>query len=360
MGVVEADEVVLQARLRAQLLTDRGGRSPREVVHRLLAIQAQDGRGARLAVRARSRGLAAVDVDDGLERRQLVVSWLNRGTLHLVTAEDYWWLHPLTTPQLATGNARRLRQEGVTAAAAQRGVDAVVATVAEGPQTRASLRAHLDAAGIPTAGQALVHILAAATLQGLVVRGPMVGGEHAFVSAEGWLGPAPPPMERADALVLLAGRYLAGHAPASAEDLAKWAGITIADARRGMASAPGFDVEDGPGEGTLPTPRLLGPFDPLLHGWVSRAPFVGAHTAVVTTNGVFRPVALVGGRVVATWSLPGGVVTIAPLEPVPDTKLSLLVADAADVLRYLGLPDRPAVVAPLGPVGVKPQMGTRD
>jgi len=53
--------------------------------------------------------LSASDVDAALsQRRSLIVTWLNRGTLHLVRSEDYWWLHPLTTPQLRTGNSRRL------------------------------------------------------------------------------------------------------------------------------------------------------------------------------------------------------------------------------------------------------------
>ena len=47
--------------------------------------------------------------------------------------------------------------------------------------TRDRLRGVLDAIGVPTAGQALVHILYRATLDGLIVRGPMVGSEHAFV-----------------------------------------------------------------------------------------------------------------------------------------------------------------------------------
>jgi Winged helix DNA-binding domain len=53
-----------------------------------LAIQAPDPRGARLAIRARSAGLSASDVDSALARRSLIVTWLNRGTLHLVRAED--------------------------------------------------------------------------------------------------------------------------------------------------------------------------------------------------------------------------------------------------------------------------------
>jgi Winged helix DNA-binding domain len=293
-----------------------------------------------LAIRARSTGLTSAEVDEALRRKELVVSWLNRGTLHLVAAEDYWWLHPLTTPQLATGNARRLRQEGITPAQSERAIEVVAAAVGKGPQTRTALRAALDGAGIPTAGQAVVHVLAAATIRGIVVRGPMIGNDHAFVSVDAWLGPAPSPMDRAGALARLASRYLAGHAPASAEDLAKWAGITLADARLGMASAK----EVAGRVAGLPAPLLLGPFDPLLHGWVSRAPVVGAHRSVVTSNGLFRPVGLVGGIVVATWSLAGGVVTIAPLAPIADGDLGVLAGDAADVLRYLGLPDRPTVI----------------
>jgi hypothetical protein len=339
--VVNEDGGVRTARLDAQLLTRRRKRSVPEVVRHLLAVQAQDGRGARLAIRARAAGVAASDVDDGLRCGRLVVSWLNRGTLHLVAAEDYWWLHALTTPQLATGNGRRLRQEGVTANQARRGIDAVVAAVADGPRTRPQLRACLDAAGIPTAGQALVHILVAATLEGHIVRGPMMGADQAFVSVGAWLGAAPPPLDRADALSLLARRYLRSHAPASAEDLAKWAGITVTDARHGLASTPGVA---GKRTAALPPPRLLGPFDPLLLGWASRKPFVGSHGSVVTTNGVFRPVALVGGRVVGTWSLSARAVRLAPLASIGGEDLSLLVRDAADVVRYLGLPERQVVI----------------
>ena len=69
------------------------------------------GRGWRCA-RA-PRALAAADVDRALsEERSLLITWLNRGTLHLVRSEDYPWLQALTTPPLLTGNARRLRPGG--------------------------------------------------------------------------------------------------------------------------------------------------------------------------------------------------------------------------------------------------------
>jgi DNA glycosylase AlkZ-like len=334
---------VAAARFAAQQLTERSERTPAEVVRNLLAVQAQDHRGARLAIRSRSARVTSTDVDEALNNRELVVSWLNRGTLHLVCADDYWWLHPLTTPQLRTANARRLRQEGVTTHNLQWATDVIAAAVAHGPKTRADLRALLDEAGIPTVGQALVHILVAATLEGLVVRGPMVGQDQAFVSAEAWLGSPPPAIERAQALARLANRYLAGHAPASANDLANWAGITLREARQGLESADEVPTQAGK---RLPAPRLLGPFDPLLHGWKTRTFVLGDHRTVITTNGIFRPVALVGGRVVGTWSLRDGNVKIVPLEPVRDEAVRLLIEDAADVLRFLGLPDQPATFAP--------------
>jgi hypothetical protein len=343
---------VFRARLTAQQLSGPRARRCEDVVTRLLAVQAQDPRGARLAVRSRSTRLSAADVDDSLTARRLLITWLNRGTLHLVTPDDYWWLHPLTTPQLATGNVRRLGQEGVSPAQAERGVDVVALAVADGPQTRTQLRDRLTAAGVPTSGQALVHVLVAASLRGHIVRGPMVGGEQAFVAVADWLGDPPEPLDRDEALARLARRYLAGHGPADAHDLAKWAGVPLGQSRRGLdlidedlvpCDGGLVDLADRDRAKDVPPPRLLGPYDPLLHGWVSRDPFVGEHRHVVTNNGLFRPVALVGGRVVATWGLADGTLTIRTLEPIDATATEALRKDAAAVLRFLDLPLRPAV-----------------
>lgn len=45
--------------------------------------------------------------------------------------------------------------------------------------------------------------------------------------------------------------------------------------------------------GMLPPPRLLGMFDPVLHGWSDRSFVTGADKEVVTANGMFRATALV-------------------------------------------------------------------
>src|SRR6476620_10103245 len=133
---------MIRERLTAQLLAGPPARDPVAVAERLLAIQGQDARGARLAIRARSTGLSAADVDRALsEERSLLITWLNRGTLHLVRSEDYPWLQMLTTPPLLTSCSRRLRQEGVTTQQGEKAVKTIERSlVKEGPLTRHQLR----------------------------------------------------------------------------------------------------------------------------------------------------------------------------------------------------------------------------
>jgi hypothetical protein len=339
---------MITERFSAQLLTGAPARSAEEVTGRLLAVQGQDPRGARLAIRARSAGLTAADVDRALTAdRSLLITWLNRGTLHLVRTEDYWWLQPLLAPRIATANARRLAQEGVPPADADQAVAVIEESLtAEGPLTRLQLRDRIAAAGVRTEGQALVHELIAASLRSVAVRGPMAGGQHAYALVRDWLG-APPPFDRDAALAELARRFLAGHGPAGDRDLARWSGLPVSDARRGLAAIAGQLAQRADGlvdlagerRGTgVPPPRLLGAFDPLLHGWASREPVLGPHTGIVTVNGLFRPFALVGGRAVATWGLAGGEVTLNWLADVPAAARAALAADEADVRRFLGLP----------------------
>lgn len=340
-------------RLEVQGLTRRADRTPDDVVRRILAVQAQDLRGARLAVRSRSTDLLARDVDAAFDARRLVVAWLNRGTLHLVAAEDYWWLHPLTTPQLATNSRRRLEQEGVSPAQLETGVEVVSRAVTAGPMSRDDLRTLLDDAGVPTKRQAFIHVLFAASLRGLLLRGPVLpGGEQAFVDPVTWLGPRPPDPDPDEALGRLARRYLVAHGPARDADLATWAGTTLGAARRGLAVLGSTADDDGlhrlPGAaaaaGAVPAPVLLGPFDPVLHGWADREAVIGRHTGLVTSNGIFKASALVGGRTVGTWTLPGGRVTLDAFEPLTPDVVAALAEDARAVHHYLGLHDREMVV----------------
>lgn len=340
------DSALLAARLGAQRLSGPPAQDVVEATRHLLAVQAQDPRGARLALRARTTSKHASDLHGALTvHRSLIVTWANRGTLHLIAAEDEPLLHALTTPQLRTSSDRRLGREGVSPAQAERATRAIVRALSkEGPMTREQIRALLDRQGLPTAGQALVHILFRATLEGLIVRGPMVGSEQAFVLVADWLGQREA-IDRDRALAELARRYLRGHGPADEYDLAKWAQLPLRDVRRGLDAIAreltrrtdglvDLPREDPP---PMPPPRLLGPFEPLLLGWRSRTFVLGKAVDVVTTNGIVRPIALVRGRAVGTWTMPRGQVKVDLWAKQPGTVMAALEREATAVEAYLSV-----------------------
>jgi hypothetical protein len=341
---------LIAERYAAQLLTGPPAGDPVGVAERLLAVQGQDGRGVRLAVRARTQGLTVADFDRALSQdRTLLITWCNRGTLHLIRREDYPLLAQLTMPPVFTANARRLDQEGLTPADAERAVAVIERALGEeGPLTRVQLRERIAEAGIRTEGQALVHLLVQACLLGVAIRGPMIGRQHAYALVHDWLGPQPAAADRDRALAELARRYLRGHAPADDRDLAKWAGLPLRDARAGLGAIASElrEREDGllelagsPSQRSdaMPVPRLLGAFDPILLGWRSREFIVGGQGPAIMIGGMFVAFALVGGRAAGLWRIEKGRISIEPFGRLAARDRRALEADGDDVIRYLGL-----------------------
>ena len=171
---------------------------------------------------------------------------------------------------------------------------------------------------------------------------------QAFVLVDEWLGPSTQPDQaREHSLAELARRYVAGHGPATPEDLARWSGLPVGDARIGFSAiaedlAPVngmFDFAERAdlGDSGLPEPRLLGPFEPVLLGWTSRTGVMGGlERRLITTNGVFRAFALVDGVAAANWRIRRTTIDLEPLRPIPSAAAAALDRDAQDVLRFLG------------------------
>ena len=121
---------------------------------------------------------------------------------------------------------------------------------------------------------------------------------------------------------MIAARFVRSHAPVSAHDLARWADLTMSDARAGLAAAAGvvprtidgrdlFVTEALLDAGTLdrePTEHLparaLPGFDELVLGYRDRTAQLDAdHEKLVVPggNGVFSNTLVLDGRVVGTW-----------------------------------------------------------
>ena len=363
-----SDDRVRRLRLRAQRLTPQSAEALKgvgQVVGGLCGVQAQEAQAAALAVRARSVGLVAGDVEDARVRERSVVrTWGPRGTLHLLATEDLGWLLPLLGPVFIAAGGRRRAELGLDEDTYARGIRAMRDVLASrGPLTRDELVEQLAARGLHVEGQARPHLLARAALEGVVCLGPDKGAEPTYVLLSDWVEPGPPLSEDA-ALAELACRYLGAYGPATPEDLASWSGLPMSKIRTAWqriasrlveveveaASSPGWMLkeraawldEDEPPPQT-PVVRLLPRFDVYLLGYRSRDLAVPRRYAkrVNAGGGIVHPTLLVDGRVVGTWKSKRRKdhldVLVEPFgELVPEVRPGLE-ADVADLGRFLGV-----------------------
>jgi hypothetical protein len=266
---------IIAARISSQGLSAPAG-DARSVLGRLVGLQAQDDWIAPYAIRPR-----AATVGSGAT----VVSWLMRGTLHMVDAQDAWWLVELLGPHFAAKGRPRRLQLGLTDSLLATAVPALVARL---PASRTELLSELAAVGVP-AGQARAHALAYAGLTGELC---ILDGVYARVPA----GRKVPK----DRMAELARRYLVGYGPATVQDFAAWSGLPHSLARPAFDSVSPATFRSGP----VPRVRLLGHFDPYLLGYKDRSFALDpAHAKDVQRGGGFlRPIVLVDGVVAGTWS----------------------------------------------------------
>ena len=298
-------------RATAQLLRP-ARRTPEQIVRRLLVVQAQDHRHARIALWTRSTSVTHAAVDRALAERVLVIAWLNRGTLHLVCAEDYWWMLALTGPTQTTTNETRLRQLGVRDPV--RAARAIERLLEDGPMEQTALREAIGDGFVP-------HTLAYSALRGRIVR----CAQYTWALTGDWLG-KPPRIDRDQALAELGRRYAMAHAPCEPADLAWWAGLPLRDARAALEG-----VKQRPKGGEEPIPaRLLPAWDEYLLGWKDRSFLMGGvPLGELYRGGMIGPAATVDGRAVGNWRIrrgePAKVETFTPVEV---GNLSTLTAEA--------------------------------
>ncbi|TDQ04464.1 winged helix DNA-binding protein [Labedaea rhizosphaerae] len=266
-------------------------------MRRVVGVQAQDTRAARLAVRARTEGLIASDVDDAVRRGEVVRTWAMRGTLHMLAAADVRWIVGLLGPRFAAANRGRRHRLGLDDDTLARGVAQLSDVLAdEVPRTRAELMAAIS---LELTGQAIPHLLGYAAQTGLLVRGPDAAkDEPTYVLASQWLPPGSA-LDESEAVARLAERYLAGYGPASVEDFAAWSGLPLGLARAGFGAVSESTVD------AKPPLRLLGHFDAYLLGYRDRRAMLAPELdhRIRAGGGMIMPAVLVDGRVAGTWAL---------------------------------------------------------
>ena len=227
---------VPRLRLQHQALIGLPRARPEDVVEALLAVQSQDYAGAKWAVAQRTRNADDAAVDRAFQSGRILRTHVLRPTWHFVTPADIRWLLELTAPRVHAFNAYYYRQHGVDAAVAKRARTRIEKALSRGDHlTREELARAIDPNDAALTGDRLALLIMHAELEAVITSGPMRGKRHTYALLDE-RAPRAERLPRDEALARLALRYVSGHGPAQARDLAWWSGLTVADATRGLAA----------------------------------------------------------------------------------------------------------------------------
>ena len=317
-------EAIARQRLINQRLIASNLRHPAEVVHWLGAAQAQDYAGAKWSLGMRMDSAVAVVSDAGVEQAfdagTILRTHVLRPTWHFVAPADIRWLLALTAPRVQLLNATYYRRVGLDDELYVRAREVLTRALADSTYlTRNELRQTLDAARIAADVELrLIYILMRAELDGLICSGPRRGKQFTYALLDERV-PSTAPLGREEALAELARRYFTSHGPATAHDLARWASLTLEEARAGLsANVAHLQSEEADGQtywfdpalpaaaapaDQEPTAYLLSIYDEYVIGYKEWSAIAGPEDAArlrALANDLTN-VVLVDGRIAGTW-----------------------------------------------------------
>lgn len=310
-----------RALLARQLLLERSPLSIAAALEQVAGLQTQYAPSGYIGLWTRLASFRRDELTAALDDRTAIQATLMRVTIHTVSKRDFW--------PFAAG-VRRARQVAVSRlAAAPREAElrakaaALAVALGTGPKTVRELGG-LAGGFIGTLG----------TWVDLVRVPPSGTWERRradrLALAEAWVGRAEATEE--EGLTHLVRAHLRAFGAASFAQIAGWAGISVADARRGAANLTTVAFRDAAGRALVDLPdqplpdattrvpvRFIAHFDNLLLAHFRPAAVLPeAHRSAIFSirNPFSVGTVLVDGRVVASWSVRDGSVRVDLLEAV--------------------------------------------
>jgi Winged helix DNA-binding domain len=351
-----ASKALLVQRLRNQRLCGSTLNTPAAVVEWLGAVQAQDYAGACWAVGQRAPLLTAGAVHQAVDEGSILRTHVLRPTWHFVAPADIRWMLALTAPRVKALCAFYHRQAGLDARTFAKSQVVIVRALEGGrSMTRAEIAAVLARAGITATGTALGHITAQAELDAVVCSGPRRGKQQTYALLDE-RAPHPPVLTREEALARLTRRYFQSHGPALLADFVWWSGLTVKDARAGIATAAPALLRlplDGleywhtgdlpPLSRQTPAACLLPNYDEYVVAYRERGLMIDQGSDVVPTPAeILANVMVIGGRAAGTWKRTlasnHASIEIRPFRALTPAEQRLLARAAERYGRFLGIP----------------------
>jgi hypothetical protein len=298
-----------RALLARQLLLGRATIGVPRAVERLGGIQNQYAPNAYIRLATCLEGFHGDDLTRALERRTVVQGTLMRGTIHLVSAREYWLY--------AMGIRRALRDwqlrvDRETAPAMRRRAAALKKALEEGPKPAKELGPLLK--GHTSLWVELLRLPPSGTWE--------KRRADLYALAEQVVGPCA--VSEEDGPDHLLRTYLRAFGPATIDDVARWAAVPVGllapsleRVRLRRLSEALLDLPRAPlpSAGTPAPVRLLPTWDAVLLVHARRTGVLPeAHRPVVfpTTNPPSVPTFLVDGHVAGAWRLDGAGIRVEP------------------------------------------------
>ena len=323
-GEVLGQRALNRALLERQALLTRARMPLPRLLERVGGLQAQYAPAMYVGLWTRLEGFERAQLSRALEQREVVQGTLLRGTIHLVSAGDYWPF-ALGIREARRAWYRRVARGRPTGEELERAADRLHAALGDGPLRRADID----------------KIVPKELREGVsvwldLVRVPPSGTwerrrADLYARAEDWLGP--PTGTAAAGVDLLVRRYLGGFGPATRAEIANWAGLAVADVAPALdrLQLRRFRAEDGaelldlpgaplPDEDTPAPVRFLPVWDATLLVHARRARILPEeYRGVIFTskNPHSLNTVLVDGAVAGSWTYQNGRVEVAEFAPLP-------------------------------------------
>jgi len=307
---------ILKQRLLNQQIAATHFSKPEELVRWMGGMQAQDYGQAILAIGIRLQGATNEVVENAIKQRKIIRTWLFRGTLHFVSADNVHPFLELLSPKLIKGSATRHRQLKLDEAILKQCRNVLIRSLRDGRElVREEISEALKQKGITASGERLLHILHYAALNKVICLGTKRDKQFTYTLL-GEAADANKTFNRTETLAMLALQYYQSHGPATVQDFASWGGFNITDAREGLESIKTSLTEEKingqsfwgvENNSKIDAKRndvyLLPGFDEYIMGYKDRVHFLDAAYAkrVISVNGLFAPTIIINGQITGIW-----------------------------------------------------------
>jgi uncharacterized protein YcaQ len=351
---------IARFRLARHYLLDSARPDPVTICRQICGAQAQVMSAAYMQLWTRNHSLNRSEMEDALwKTRTLVKSHFMRQTLHLIPADEFpLYISALKTSRVADA-LRIMARFGIGHEEADHLTDLIMDALASGPLGRAEISAAVRPKVTKRVREwmgKVWSIVRVPMAEGLVCYGPGEDNEVKLVRVDQWIKKQQPVEEQAARASLLR-KYLSVYGPATLQDFAKWAGLSmvlvkplapelrdelveveIAGSKSLLLKQDRRAVTRHTASGCV---RLLPLFDPFLLAHAGKDHLIArSHYKRVWRNqGWISAVVLVDGEIVGTWThaFRGSrvVVTVEGFKRLPPRVRNSIEQEAASLAAFM-------------------------